>query len=150
MTMSQQIIEIFDTLCEKFGVVIDWTSNNILPQLQILIKKFATYKIITDSSHILISIVLIVVGIIALKKIFIGYKEISKRDISDNLFFERTKFGDICSIDMRIIGYIFSILGGFAIVVGVINLKFSIDALIKDIVFPEVVILEYIKCLIGD
>lgn len=39
MMMNQQIIEIFDTLCEKFGVVIDWTSNNVLPQLQILVKK---------------------------------------------------------------------------------------------------------------
>lgn len=150
MMMNQQIIEIFDTLCEKFGVVIDWTSNNVLPQLQILVKKFATYKIITDSSHILISIVLIVVGIVAIKKIFISYKEISKQDISDNLFFERTRFGDLCSIDMRIIGHIFSILGGFAIVFGVIILKLSIDALIKDIVFPEMVILEYVKCLVGN
>lgn len=25
--MNQQIIETFDTLCEKIGVVIDWTSN---------------------------------------------------------------------------------------------------------------------------
>lgn len=150
MMMNQQIIEIFDTLCEKFGVAIDWTSNNVLPQLQILVKKFATYKIITDSSHILISIVLIVVGIVAIEKIFISYKEISKQDISDNLFFERTRFGDLCSIDMRIIGYIFSILGGFAIVFGVIILKFSIDALVRDIVFPEMVILEYVKCLVGD
>lgn len=38
MMMNQQIIEIFDTLCENFGVVIDWTSNNVLPQLQILVK----------------------------------------------------------------------------------------------------------------
>lgn len=150
MMMNQQIIEIFDTLCEKFGVAIDWASNNVLPQLQILVKKFATYKIITDSSHILISIVLIVVGIIAIEKIFISYKEISKQDISDNLFFERTRFGGLCSIDMRIIGYIFSILGGFAIVFGVIILKFSIDALVRDIVFPEMVILEYVKCLVGD
>lgn len=150
MMMNQQIIEIFDTLCKKFGVVIDWTSNNVLPQLQILVKKFATYKIITDSSHVLISIVLIVGGIVAIKKIFISYKEISKQNIQDNLFFERIRFGNSCGIDMRIIGYIFSILGGFAIVFGVIILKFSIDALVRDIVFPEMVILEYVKCLVGD
>ena len=117
MIINQQIIEIFNTLCEKFGVVIDWTSNNVLPQLQILVKKFATYKIITDSSQVLISIVLIVGGIVAIKKIFISYKEISKQNIQDNLFFERTRFGDLCSIDMRIIGYIFSLLGGFAILI---------------------------------
>lgn len=87
---------------------------------------------------------------VAIKKIFISYKEISKQNIQDNLFFERTRFGDLCSIDMRIIGYIFSILGGFAIVFGVINLKFSIDALVRDIVFPEMVMLEYVKSLVGD
>ena len=30
MTVSEQIIQVLDALCEKFGLVIDWTSENAI------------------------------------------------------------------------------------------------------------------------
>lgn len=33
MTVSDQIINVLDALCEKFGLVIDWTSENVVPYL---------------------------------------------------------------------------------------------------------------------
>ena len=31
MTVSEQIIQVIDALCEKFGIAIDWTTQNIIP-----------------------------------------------------------------------------------------------------------------------
>lgn len=31
--MSEEVIKILDTIAEKFGLAIDWTSANVLPYL---------------------------------------------------------------------------------------------------------------------
>ena len=36
--MSQQIIEVLDYLFEKFGIAIDWTSENIMPYIHLPIQ----------------------------------------------------------------------------------------------------------------
>lgn len=41
--MSQEIIKVLDNLCEKFGIAIDWTSQNVKPYLQELFCK--VYKL---------------------------------------------------------------------------------------------------------
>ena len=48
MTVSQQIIEVIDALCEKFGVAIDWTNQNVIPYLETLCQKFIAFEIVTS------------------------------------------------------------------------------------------------------
>ena len=48
MTVSEQIIQVLDALCAKFGIVIDWTASNVLPQLEVLCEKFIRYEIWTS------------------------------------------------------------------------------------------------------
>ena len=48
MTVSSEIIEVLDYLGEKFGIAIDWTSNNVLPYLQTLADKFIKWEISTS------------------------------------------------------------------------------------------------------
>ena len=48
MTVSSEIIEVLDYLGEKFGIAIDWTSNNVLPYLQALVDKFIKWEISTS------------------------------------------------------------------------------------------------------
>ena len=36
VTFSSQFIEIFDHLCQKFGVVIDWSAQNVIPYITAL------------------------------------------------------------------------------------------------------------------
>ena len=40
MLASSEVIEILDYLGDKLGVIIDWTSENIIPYLQQLLNKF--------------------------------------------------------------------------------------------------------------
>ena len=49
MTVSSEIIEVLDYLGEKFGIAIDWTSNNVLPYLQTLADKFIKWEITEEN-----------------------------------------------------------------------------------------------------
>lgn len=55
MTVSSEIIEVLDYLGEKFGIAIDWTSNNVLPYLQTLADKFIKWEISTSIVWIVIA-----------------------------------------------------------------------------------------------
>ena len=48
MNISEQIINVVDDLCEKVGIVIDWTSDTVVPILQNLCSKFITFEIWTS------------------------------------------------------------------------------------------------------
>ena len=48
MTVSNQIIQVLDALCEKFGIVVDWTATNVMPQLEVLCGKFIRFEIWTS------------------------------------------------------------------------------------------------------
>ena len=48
MEMSTQIIEVIDALCQKFCIAIDWTSDNILPYVEDLVKNAVRYELYTS------------------------------------------------------------------------------------------------------
>lgn len=57
MSVSKQIIEVLDNLCQKFGLVIDWSAENIVPYLTELCGKFINYEIYTSIAWIAIMVV---------------------------------------------------------------------------------------------
>lgn len=52
--MSEEIIKVLDVLGEKFGLAIDWTSENVLPYAQQLMERFIKYEICTSIAWIVI------------------------------------------------------------------------------------------------
>lgn len=45
MSFSSELITVFDYLAQKFGVVIDWTSDSVMPYLKDLCARFIEYEI---------------------------------------------------------------------------------------------------------
>ena len=76
MTVSSEIIEVLDYLGEKFGIAIDWTSNNVLPYLQTLIDKFIKWEISTSIVWIVIAAFVIVAMIVLIN--LKGIREINE------------------------------------------------------------------------
>ncbi len=80
MTASNQIIAVLDAICEKFGVVIDWTASNIMPYLQGLCKRIVSYEIATSVAWIILQVVILLLAFyIRNKKI----KPLSEADDDD-------------------------------------------------------------------
>lgn len=64
MTISSQIIEVLDDLCRRFGIVIDWSAENVMPYLQELAGKFVSWEIATSKMWIVVAAIAIILGVI--------------------------------------------------------------------------------------
>ena len=125
MTVSSEIIEVLDYLGEKFGIAIDWTSNNVLPYLQTLVDKFIKWEISTSIVWIIIAVFVIamIIGLMNLK----GIREFNK---------------EVCDGELWIPAGI--IILGFFIVICV-----QIFDIIECNVFPEKVLYDFIKTMLN-
>lgn len=129
MTVSKQIIEVLDALSDKFGIAIDWTSKEVLPQLKTVAEHYIQYELWTSVSYLVLGIIGIVAGIVIPIKIH-------KSD----------KFDDE---ELQVILFIFSLIIGFAIVIiSIVDIPGQIDDIIKCLICPELQCYEYIKDLI--
>lgn len=129
--MSEEIIKVLDELGKRFGVVIDWSNQNIVPYLQELLKRFICYQNITAGIWIIISVAIIIGGVIMLNFL----NKWKKSDDYDSSY---------CSDDdaLAAVGYILSvciIALGIGLIIG------NILGITKNICMPEMVVYEYIK-----
>ena len=129
--MSEEIIKVLDELGKRFGIVIDWSNQNIIPYLQELLKRFICYKYITACVWIIISIAITIIGVVMIKFL-------NKWRKSDNYN------KNYCTDDefLATLGYILSICM-IALGIGLIISK--ILGIIENICMPEMVVYEYIK-----
>lgn len=125
--MSEEIIKILDELGKRFGIVIDWSNQNIIPYLQELFKRFICYRNITACVWIILSIAMTISGVVMIRSL-------NKWRKSDDY--------DDCDDDMlAILGYIFSV---FIIALGIGLIIGNVFVIIKNVCIPEMVVYEYI------
>lgn len=129
--MSEEIIKVLDELGKRFGIVIDWSNQNIIPYLQELLKRFICYRNITACVWIIISIAITISGVVMIRFL-------NKWRKSDN--YDKDYYIDD---DMLAgMGYIFSIC---IIAVGIGLIIGNTFGIVKNICMPEMVVYEYIK-----
>lgn len=146
MTFSEQFKEIFELICEKIGVVIDWSQENVVPYVMDFLKRYVAYNIVEEILLILFSTVLIV-GVVIFFRIIVKDRarcESKKKD---------TAFWDYYSYNKNVdpgFGAVFSFVFGGAILVGAIVMFCSgISELLKWCLVPEFQIVEKISYLIS-
>ena len=131
MNVSEQIISVLDYLGKKFGIAIDWSSENILPIIQTLCEKYIRWEISTSIMWIALAIVL--VGLYALLiKIYNKYT-----DPDDKWDF------DYNPLPCLLVAFGVVITVSSFIVIGV-----QVYDIIKCCTFPELKVFEYVSTLI--
>ena len=125
MTISDQIIQVLDALCKKFGMVIDWTSANVMPYLAELCTKLVTWEIWTSVAWMAIAVVMLAAGIVAF---VVSIKRIDDLDMAAPIVI-------VASIILCVAGMF--ILGS------------QIFDIIKCVTFPEMFVFEYVQKLIN-
>ena len=133
MEFSEQVIKVLDAVCDKFGIAIDWTNNNVMPYIEQLGNKIVAYDIC-------MSIMWLVVGCIPLTiafliKKFLDKKKLEAEDKPNDYYFTDGSLNE--AEDWY---FIVGILLVVAIVIGIAN----IQGIIQDIIFPEKTIIEFI------
>lgn len=144
--MNNKIIEVLDYLGEKIGLAIDWTAENVYPQVIEFMGRYRTYEIVTDIIWILIALGCCFGMYLYIKKIVIPAKIRCKETREDNLWFECWLS---CDIICNIGGTILTVFLGCITLVAVITMFVSIGDLVKWIVIPEMQFYEVIKSLVS-
>ena len=129
--MREEIIKVLDELGKKFGIVINWSNQNIIPYLQELLKRFICYRNIIACVWIIISIAMTISGVVIIR--FLNKWKKSENYNSDY---------DVDDEFLAMLGYIFSIC---IIAVGIVLMIGNIFGIVKNICMPEMVVYEYIK-----
>ena len=62
--MSDEIIKVLDAVCEKLGVVVDWTGETVLPQIQELGAKCVNYELATSIALLILASLGLVLGVV--------------------------------------------------------------------------------------
>ena len=114
--MSSEIIKILDDLCARFGIAIDWTSENVIPQLEKIAEKLVKYECATSIMWLAFGVILIAAGVAFI--------------IADiKLDWE----GGGC------------VIGGVVIAIGLVITICQITDIIACNTFPEKVLMDYLK-----
>ena len=139
---AEEIIKIINELCAKFGIAIDWTSQNVLPYLQELMGRVATYHIVWESIIIALNCILFILMGAGAKAILNSRKKIMADENCDSNFFwlfdGDINGGGICTL----------IVGGIVLIAALTSTITAIASLLKWIFISEFGLYEYITNLI--
>lgn len=125
--MSEEIIKVLDNLCEKFGIAIDWTSQNVVPYLKELVGRFINYEVVTSIFWIIVGVIAIIIPVIVIKKI--------------------SKYAKNYYSDWRFYQVVTIIFGSFIVFTFLIMILFQIYDIIECYTIPEKVIFDYLNSL---
>ena len=136
MEVSEQVIKVLDAVCDKFGIAIDWTNNNIIPYIQQLGNKIITYDICNSIMWLVIGSAIPLTIAILIKK-FLNKKKLEAKETINDYYYTDG------SLDERA-WYCYLIIGILLVIYIVIS-TISSQSIIQDIIFPEKTLIEFIK-----
>ena len=136
MEFSEQVIKVLDAVCDKFGIAIDWTSNNVIPYIEQLGNKIITYDICMSIMWLVIGSVIPLTVAILIKK-FLNKKKLEAKERMNDYYYTDGSLdeGAWCCYAMIIV----------LIIIAIILTTSNIESIIQDVVFPEKTIIEFIK-----
>lgn len=127
-TVADQVIQVIEYLGQKFGIAIDWSTENVLPLAQTLMERIARWCVAENVFYIGLSLVGLIVGLIVFT---ISARKLPQLDTYD-------EFGEVlCTGGV--------ILFGAISIAGVIGLCVNTYYLVQSICFPELAVFEYIQ-----
>ena len=142
--MSQEIINVVNYLGEKLGIVIDWSSENILLQVMDILGRYHSFELVTTGIWLIIELAMLIFAILVFKNMFKNYMTFKKSREAN--FWWYNCYGSVCMTGFGFIGLIIGIL---CIVIGLIAIPFDIEELFKWVFIPEIQFLELFKSITG-
>lgn len=128
VTVSDQIIQVLDALCDKFGLAIDWGAQNVLPYAQELMGKMVSYELWTS---------LVWVGFELLYIAIYGFVSFRLFKIYDELYDD----------DKELYAILFWTIGGFIAIFCFIGFFTDLESVITCLIFPEKIVFEMMQSM---
>ena len=133
--MGSEVIKVLDALSEEFGIVIDWTQQNVQPYIQDLCHRIMQYKLTTNIISSVVWLCIIILCVITLSHSFKFLKKIDW-----NCYHAITVEETVCLITTCI---------GFGLLIaGVTIIPNNVNNIIQCIFLPEKVFIEEIQAIL--
>lgn len=134
--MSNEVIKVLDAFSQKFGIAVNWTSENIMPYLQQLGDKCVRYKIAT-------SVVWLLFGIVCL----ILVKPLFKKG---SYYFNKVRKEKMDAVSEEFYSMLYTgayAIGASCIVIGVFLLVTQTIDIVTCVAFPEKVVIDELQSI---
>ena len=128
--MSDEIIKLLDDLGRRFGIVIDWSSENVMPYLQDLMSRYINYEIITSIVWLIVLVVCCTGMVIAIPRL---------------ITYERERNESDCIVWPTVVVVIFIAM----IILCLLGIGSQINDLIICNTIPEKMIIDYVNYLVS-
>ena len=142
--MNTEIINVLNYLCEKIGVAIDWTSENVMPQVMDILGRYRIMRLILNSIWMVVTIGILIVFAILWSKAFAARRTALKEHKS-NAWWSYYSFDNSVIADGALPLTIISI---FVCIPAIIIIIAVADGLFKWLLVPEIKYLELIQTYI--
>lgn len=126
--MDNKVIEVLDYLGQKLGIAIDWTAENVWPQVMDFLNRYRMYAIVCDGMWILIGLAVIFAFIYLFKKI------IKQRKAKDGIFWLEDELVVVAVV-----------IGVIALIAFAVVILANIFAIAQWITVPEIKFFETFK-----
>lgn len=134
--MVEQIVEVLNALCEKFGIAVDWSSENMVPYLMELTHRYTAYVIAKGVISLVVSVALTALMIRV-------YKSLTVKRAA---YFDKPCKRTECELDPAF--DLFLIVAFLTVISWVLGVISYIPDAIKAIAIPEALMAEYIMWLV--
>lgn len=142
--MSKEIINVLNYLGEQLGIVIDWSSENIWPQVMEILERYRLFELVITGIWLVIELAMLIFAILAFKSMFKNYMTFKKSREAN--FWWSNDYSSACMTGFGLIGLIAGIL---CAVIGLAIIPFDIEELFKWVFVPEIQFLELFKSITG-
>lgn len=142
--MSQEIIDVLNYLGEQLGIAIDWTSENVWPQVMDILGRYRVFELISTGCWLLADTVVAIISILVFRNMI---KECLKFKSTkeDNLWWRSTYY----SYDLTVFGWILAIVFAFLGVLSIVSIPIDTGELLRWFIIPEIEYLEMLKGLVS-
>ena len=142
--MSQEIINVLNYLGEQLGIAIDWSAENVWPQVMDILGRYRLLEIISTCMWIFAETIFVVISLIAIVKCIKANARIRKNK-EDNFWWYKGYNSTWMSGAGTIITILSAVFGGSSLFM----LPMDVGKLLKWIIVPEIQYLEMLKGLMA-
>ena len=134
----QDIASVLDALCDKVGIAIDWSAENIAPQLETFVARYGTYLAASSIFGLVLSVLFIAAGVTGIVLIYRSYQKGTWAN-ADGWSGEA----------LTTLGTVIAGVSLFAIITAAICFICIVHGLIRLAIVPEVVVANEILSMMG-
>lgn len=140
--MSEEIIKVLDYLGAQIGIAIDWSSENVWPQVMDILGRYRLFELSTAGFWIVVEIAMLIFALITFKSMFKNYMAFEQSG-KPNFWWSKS-YGSACLTDF---GVATMGAGIFCVLFGLTGLLHGVEEVFRWLIVPEIQYLEMLKGL---